>query len=167
MNIVIGTILLWAVALLLVWRLARTTPGHLPELAARTRETMLFMVPRMVAGLVGAGFMAELMPVGQVQRFFGEGSGMGGVALAAALGAATPGGPFIAFAIGAAALKAGAVWAPLMAYVTSWSAMNLNRAFTYELPLMGRRFTLIRAAISLPLALVLGGLVLAGGALAR
>lgn len=162
MNILIGTVLLWALALWVLARMRAGAPDDLPAVLARTRQTLVFMAPRVVAGLVGAGFMAELLPVGQVERAFGPGSGIGGVVLATALGAVTPGGPFVAFAIGAAALKAGAAWAPLMAYVTAWSAMNLNRAIVYELPLMGRRFTLIRAAVSLPLALVLGGLVLVG-----
>jgi uncharacterized membrane protein YraQ (UPF0718 family) len=159
-NILIGTLLLWGLAFWVLARMRKVAPGNLPTVWAKARETLVFMVPRVVAGLVGAGFMAELLPVERVERFFGAGSGVGGVVLATVLGAATPGGPFVAFAIGASALKAGASWAPLMAYVTCWSVVNLNRAIAYELPMMGRQFTLLRAAISLPLALVLGLVVL-------
>jgi len=160
MNIVIGTILLWGLAFLMLQRLRRTAPEHIAPVYARAKATMLFMIPRIFVGLVGAGFLAELLPVDQIERYFGEGSGLGGVALASILGAATPGGPFVAFAIGASALKAGAGWAPLMAYITAWSVMNLNRSVAYELPLMGRRFLLVRTAVSLPLPLVLGALLL-------
>ncbi|ARE41643.1 hypothetical protein RGUI_3502 [Rhodovulum sp. P5] len=160
MNILIGTVLLWILALVLLRKLWRESPEHLAPLFARTRKTMTFMMPRVVAGLVGAGFMAELLPVDHIDQYFGDAAGFGGVVLATALGAATPGGPFVAFAIGAAALKAGAAWAPLIAYVTSWSVMNLNRTIAYELPLMGRRFVLLRSAVSLPMPLILGGLVL-------
>lgn len=162
MNILIGTVLLWALALELLRRLRRQDAQALAPVFARTREMMIFMIPRIFVGLVGAGFMAELLPVGQIDRYFGAGSGAGGMVLATVLGAATPGGPFVAFAIGAAALKAGAGWAALMAYVTSWSVVNLNRSFAYELPLMGRRFLLIRSLVSLPLPLILGGLMLLG-----
>lgn len=160
LNIVIGTVLLWALAFWVLARMRQVAPGEVAAVWARTRQTLVFMVPRVLAGLIGAGFMAELLPVDQVERLFGAGSGVGGVLLATALGAATPGGPFVAFAIGAAALKAGAGWAPLMAYVTCWSAINLNRAIAYELPMMGRKFTLLRGAISLPLGVVLGLIVL-------
>lgn len=160
MNILIGTVLLWALALVLLGRLKRSAPAQLPALFAQVRATILFMAPRILAGLVGAGFMAELLPLEHIERQFGTGAGFGGVVLATILGAATPGGPFVAFAIGAAALQAGAGTPALMAYVTSWSAVNLNRAIAYELPLMGRRFTLLRAAISVPLPLVLGGAML-------
>jgi uncharacterized membrane protein YraQ (UPF0718 family) len=160
MNIVIGSVLLWALALAVLRRMRRDAPEHLPALWVQTRERLVFMVPRVFAGLIGAGFLAELMPVEHIDEYFGDSAGLGGVVLATALGAATPGGPFVAFAIGAAALEAGAGWAALIAYVTCWSVINLNRAIAYELPLMGRHFTLLRAAISLPLPLVLGVLVL-------
>jgi len=161
MNILIGTILLGALAVFALRQMRRHAPDDLPELWGRVRETMVFMVPRIFAGLIGAGFMADLLPVDHIEDYFGQDAGLFGVILATPLGAITPGGPFVAFAIGAAALKAGAGWAPLVAYVTSWSVVNLNRTIAYELPLMGRRFTLLRIAVSLPLPLILGGLVLA------
>lgn len=160
MNILIGTILLWALAWAVLQRLKDHAPEHLVDVLQRSRATVTFLIPRVFVGLVGAGFMAELLPVDQIETWFGESAGLGGVLLASAVGMATPGGPFVAFAIGAAALKAGAAWAPLMAFVTAWSVMNLNRAIAYELPLMGRHFLLIRSAASLPVPLILGLVVL-------
>lgn len=141
-------------------RVRATSPDNLNAAIARAKSTIVFMIPRIIAGLVGAGFLAELLPVDQIERLFGENAGFGGVILASLLGALTPGGPFVAFAIGASSLKAGATLAPLIAYITAWSTMNLNRSITYELPLMGRQFLLIRLAASLPLSFVLGGLLL-------
>lgn len=160
MNILIGTVLLWALALAMLNRLRQQAPDTLAELRQRALTTMTFMVPRLIVGLIGAGFMAELLPVDRIEQMFGESAGLTGVGLASVFGALTPGGPFVAFAIGAAALKAGAAWGPLMAYVTAWSVMNLNRSIAYELPLMGRRFLLLRSFISLPLPLLLGVLML-------
>lgn len=160
MNILIGTLLLWALALALLWRLYAHAPDRLPDVLRRARATTTFMIPRVLVGLIGAGFLAELLPVDQIDRFFGAQSGLAGVSLAAVFGMGTPGGPFVAYAIGAAALKAGAGWAPLMAYVTAWSVMNLNRSIAYELPLMGRHFMLLRSLVSLPVPLILGALVL-------
>ena len=161
MNILIGTILLWALAWAVMRRLKDHAPEHLGDVLRRSRATVTFLIPRVFVGLVGAGFMAELLPVNRIEAWFGESAGLGGVLLASAVGMATPGGPFVAFAIGAAALKAGAAWAPLMAFITAWSVMNLNRAIAYELPLMGRHFLLIRSVASLPVPLILGILVLA------
>ncbi len=160
MNILIGTVLLWGLAALLFRRLQMTMPEALPVVLARAKSTIFFMVPRIFVGLVGAGFMAELLPLDHIERLFGENAGVAGIFLATLAGLATPGGPFVALAIGAAALKAGAGWPALMTYVTAWSAVNLNRAIAYELPLMGRRFLLIRSAISLPMPLILGCVML-------
>jgi len=160
MNILIGTIVLIIAAVFIIRHMRRTAPENLPQIFAKTRETTIFMVPRIFAGLIGAGFLAELLPVDQVERFFGEGAGMVGVIIATAFGAITPGGPFVAFAIGASSLKAGAAIAPLMAYVTAWCLLNFNRSLSYEYAFMGRRFLYIRLLISLPAPLLLGGLLL-------
>lgn len=160
MNILIGTILL-GLAAAAIWRhLRRTNPDALPEIAARSRNTVIFMVPRIFAGLIGAGFMAALLPVDQIERLFGDNSGALGVALASVAGILTPGGPFVAFAIGASALKAGATLPPMMAYITAWSVLNVNRTLTYEIPFMGRRLTWIRLLASIPAPLLIGGLLL-------
>ena len=160
MNILIGTVLLAFGATMMLRHLARHQNAALPDVFSRTRQTVLFMVPRIFAGLIGAGFLAALLPVDQVERFFGDSAGLTGVLFATLLGALTPGGPFVAFAIGASALKAGAALAPLMAYVTAWCVFNLNRMLAYEMSFMGRRFTVIRHVISIPVPLVLGGLLL-------
>ncbi|WP_081805503.1 hypothetical protein [Actibacterium mucosum] len=160
MNILIGTILLAIGAATMLRHLSRTQPDALPDIFTRTKQTTTFMVPRIFAGLIGAGFLAALLPVDQVERFFGESAGVTGVLFATLLGALTPGGPFVAFAIGASALKAGAALAPLMAYVTAWCIFNFNRALAYEMSFMGRRFTAIRHIVSLPVPIILGCLLL-------
>ncbi|WP_372604053.1 hypothetical protein [Actibacterium sp.] len=160
MNILIGTIFLWALALFALRLLRKSRPEAVPAVIARARTTTIYLVPRVFAGLLGAGFMAELLPVDKIEQYFGEGSGLIGVGLASVLGVVTPGGPFVAFAVGASALKAGAGWAPLVAYVTAFSVININRSLVYEIPLMGRQFTLIRMLVSVPLSLVLGGIAL-------
>lgn len=160
MNILIGSVLLALGALFMLRHLSRRNPEALGDIFAQTRQTVTFMIPRIFAGLIGAGFLAELLPVDQVERFFGDSAGITGVAFATLLGALTPGGPFVAFAIGASSLKAGAALAPLMAYVTAWCVFNLNRMITYEMAFMGRRFTWIRHIVSAPVPLVLGGLLL-------
>jgi uncharacterized membrane protein YraQ (UPF0718 family) len=160
MSIVIGTILLWGGAAYLLRRLWRNDRALFHEALSRSRTTFLFILPRVAVGLIGSGFLAELLPEDHIGSLFGYEAGFTGVMLATFFGAVTPGGPFVAFAIGAAALKAGASEAALVAYVTSWSVFCLNRSFAYELPILGARFMTTRWALSLPVPFLIGSIVM-------
>jgi uncharacterized membrane protein YraQ (UPF0718 family) len=116
-----------------------------------------FTAPRIVVALLGAGFFAELLPPEQVRALFGEGAGVSGVLLAIALGPITPGGAFVSFAVGAAALKAGATSSLVVTYVTSWSLFSASRFLAYELPLMGRQLALRRLLLCLPVPFLIAG----------
>lgn len=116
----------------------------------------LFMVPRILAGLIGAGFLAALLPQQMVARAFGAEAGLTGILLGTLFGALSPGGPFVALAIGAAALKAGSGTGALIAYITSWSLFALTRTLSYEVPIMGARFTRLRLLLALPAPILLG-----------
>jgi hypothetical protein len=93
-----------------------------------------------------------------VMAWLGPGSGFGGISLAALAGALTPGGPVVGFAIGAAALKAGAGLPQVMAFVTGWSLYTINRVLVWEIPTMPVRFVVIRMVISAPFPFVVAGL---------
>ena len=159
MNILIGTVVLWGLALWMLRKMQGQEAEDRAAMWARSKATVIFMLPRIFVGLLGAGFLAVLLPVDQIEQNFGTESGLMGITLATIFGLITPGGPFVAYAIGAAAMKAGATLAPLMAYVTAWSIVNLNRSIAYELPLMGRHFLLLRTILSVPVPMVLGLLV--------
>jgi uncharacterized membrane protein YraQ (UPF0718 family) len=159
-NILIGTILLIALAAALLGHLRRTQPEAVPEAFRRTGETMVFLLPRLAVGLTGAGFLAALLPAELIARVFGEQSGVSGVLLATLAGVVTPGGPFVAFAIAASGLKAGAGIAAAAAYVVSWSVICLTRSLTWELPVLGAGFTLARWAVSVPVPLIIGLILL-------
>jgi hypothetical protein len=160
MSILIGTALLWAACICLIYRLWRNDKVLLHEAYRRSLSTAAFIAPRIAAGLIGAGFLAELLPHDNIAMLFGEGAGFRGIVLASLFGPLTPGGPFVAFAIGAAALKAGAGEAALISYVTSWSVNCLNRDMVYEMPLLGARFMRLRWLLSLPAPLILGGIAM-------
>ena len=103
MSILIGTALLWAASLWLIQHLWRTDKPLLHAAFRRSLSTAAFIAPRIAVGLIGAGFLAELLPQDNMAMLFGESAGFRGVVLAALCGPLTPGGPFVAFAIGAAA----------------------------------------------------------------
>ena len=156
MNILIGTVAIWIIALWLLSLLRARHPDRVPELWTKCRSLFLFMLPRIFVGLIGAGFMAALLPETLVAQSFGREAGLMGVVFAMGAGALTPGGPFVAFAIGAAALKAGAGVGALVAYVSAWCVVCVMRTLAYELPMMGSQFAWIRIAVSLPFVLILG-----------
>lgn len=148
MNILIGTVLIGAVAFWLWTRLPNAEWRWASYRAAY--QTMLFTLPRVLIALLGAGLFTELLPAEQVQRLFGEQAGLRAIILAIGLGPITPGGAFVSFAIAAAALKAGAAPLAAIAYVTSWSLFSTTKIFAYELGFMGRSATVTRLTISLP-----------------
>lgn len=156
MNVLIGTVIIWMAAIWLIAHLKQTQPDKLPEVFSRARMLFIFMLPRVLIGLVGAGFLAALLPAELVEQAFGQSAGVSGVLLGTAFGVITPGGPFTAFAVSAAALKAGAGLGALLAYITSWSVFCLLRTIVYESSFMGARFAAQRVLISLPFVVVLG-----------
>ena len=160
MNVVIGTVMIWAAALWTLRHLRRISPERLPHVRAEAQHLFLIMLPRTIIGLTGAGFMAELLPQDDVRALFGPGSGLAGVMLASGLGALVPGGPVVAFAVGAAALKAGAGVGALLAFITGWSICSMTRTLTHEAAIMGWSFLGRRLLVSWPAPLVIGAVSL-------
>jgi len=131
-------------------------PGAHREAGARTRETFLALAPRLPFALIAAECLGRLLPREHVAALLGSESGLAGTLLAALLGGFLPGGPMVAFPLAIALFRAGAEQAPLVALITAWSLLALNRTLLFEVPLMGARFTLKRIAVSLPLPILAG-----------
>ena len=108
------------------------------------------LMPRIMLGVIGAGFVAALLPQDVVARWLGADSGATGLAIAMPGGAFTPGGPVIGFSIGAAALKGGAGTPQVIAYITAWALFAVQRMFIWELGVMPPRLVWLRIAASLP-----------------
>ncbi|WP_316859535.1 hypothetical protein [uncultured Cohaesibacter sp.] len=154
MNIIIGTVIIGAAA---IW-MWRALPNGVWRLAAyrNTFDTLKFTFPRILIALLGASFFAELLPTEHMQDWFGKDTGLQGLLMATIVGPITPGGAFVSFAIGAAALKAGAGVANVLAYVTSWTLFSSTRILGYEVPMMGRQTALFRIMICLPIPFLVG-----------
>jgi uncharacterized membrane protein YraQ (UPF0718 family) len=144
------TALLFAIAAGCFWLAWRRHDGTAEAATREAWADFLHLMPRLAVGVIGAGFIAKAMPQDVVVAWLGPASGVGGVAVAALAGAATPGGPVVGFAIGAAALKAGAGLPQVVAFVTAWSLYTLNRMLVWEIPVMPMRFVLVRSLVSLP-----------------
>jgi uncharacterized membrane protein YraQ (UPF0718 family) len=109
------------------------------------------LIPRIMLGVVGSGYIAAMLPQEVVGRWLGADSGVAGLVIAVLGGAFTPGGPVIGFSIGAAALKGGAGTPQVIAYVTAWALFAVQRLFIWELGVMPPRIVWLRLVASLPL----------------
>lgn len=163
MSALIVDIILWgSVAVLgfIAWQ-----RGRLVLVTAVREGSMDFIniVPRIALGVIGAGYIAAVIPSEVITGWLGPDSGWLGVLMAAVAGAATPGGPVIGFSLGAVALKAGAGPPQVVAYVIAWALFAFQRLLLWEIPFMPARFVWFRAAVSLPFPFVAAAIAMAIG----
>ncbi|NKB27316.1 MAG: hypothetical protein GKR99_07060 [Rhodobacteraceae bacterium] len=112
----------------------------------RFAEQFAKLVPRMLCALVGAGFVATLIPKQLIAGPLGPDAGLLALPVAAAAGLMVPSGPVISFAIAAVFAKAGASTPALITFLTSWSIFAVHRILIFELPLVGASFFRLRIA---------------------
>ena len=121
------------------------------------------LLPRIGVGVVGSGYIAEVLPKALIAPWLGPESGLIGVLIATVGGALTPGGPVVGFSIGAAALKSGAGAPQVIAYTTAWALYAIHRLVMWEVPMMPPRIVWLRAAVSLPLPFLAAAAAIALG----
>jgi hypothetical protein len=147
-------ILLWLVVGALAFLAAMRGRVLLNDGARDGAIEFIKLLPRIGIGVVGSGFVAEVLPRELIGPWLGPESGLLGVALATLGGALTPGGPVVGFSIGAAALKSGAGAPQVIAYSTAWALYAIHRLLMWEVPMMPARMVWLRAAVSLPLPFI-------------
>lgn len=123
-------------------------------------DLLLFIIPRVGAAVLIAAFLQLLVPREVVSRLIGEKAGIGSVLIATIAGIFTPGGPLTSFPIVIALYSAGANKGALVAYLSAWAMVGLQRTLVWELPLMGPEFTMIRVGASLILPVIAGTIAL-------
>lgn len=121
-----------------------------------TVQLALYIVPRVGGALLMAAFLQILVPREIVARLIGERAGLSGILVATVAGALTPGGPLTSFPIVVALYAAGAGKGALVAYITSWAMLGMQRVLVWEYPLLGADFTLLRLAASAALPVIAG-----------
>ena len=141
MSLGLSILIALLLALVLVARWRREPPG---PIAKRAVEQFAKLVPRMVCALIGAGFLAELLPKESIATFLGPQAGYWALLIAAVTGLIVPAGPVISFPIAVVFAKSGASTAALVTFITSWSLFTLHRVLIYELPLLGPSFLRMR-----------------------
>ena len=87
-----------------------------------------------------------------------HGSGARGLVIGMTLGSVTPGGPMTHFPVIASLFKMGVGVGPLVAYLTAWSLLGLQRIIMWEIPFLGPKVVAVRVAVSFVFPLVAGWL---------
>jgi hypothetical protein len=149
-SIVIG-FLLWGLVGALALAAAVRSKALFREGMREGARDFVVLIPRVMIGVVGSGYIAAVMPQDVIAAWIGPNSGFFGITVAAAAGAMTPGGAVVGFSVGAAALKSGAGAPQVIAYTTAWSLYTLQRLINWEIHMMPPRVVWLRAAISIPL----------------
>lgn len=153
-----------AAMLAVAWAmLARRQPEAVRPCLVNATGEIRKIAWRIPFALLFAAFLAALLPPELVLRTLGTDTGVWGVLTATVVGALLPGGPFVSFPIALGLAERGAGMAQLVALITSWSVLAVQRALVFEVPLMGWRFTTLRLVTSLVLPLLAGIAVLALG----
>lgn len=114
------------------------------------------VAPRIGAAMLLAALVQVLLPRDHVARWIGARSGWRGLVIASVVGAVTPGGPMTSFPVVAALYAAGADRGALIAYVTSWALLGMQRVLIWEAPFLGKDFVVMRLAVSWCLPLLAG-----------
>ena len=119
-------------------------------------ELMAFIAPRVGAAVLIAAFLQILVPREVISRLIGENAGIKSVLIATVAGSLTPGGPLTSFPIVIALYTAGANKGALVAYLSSWAIIGMQRIIVWELPLLGPDVTAIRVGASVLLPIIAG-----------
>ena len=109
-----------------------------------------------IAAFLISSMLVLILPKEQIQQWLGKESGLRGISIGTVLGALTPGGPFLTFPILVGFWKSGTGIGTIIAYLTSWSLLGINRIFVWELPFFGPKFVIVRIGISLLVPIILG-----------
>lgn len=119
-------------------------------------DLFLFIMPSLIAGMLLAASLRQLVEPGALGRWMGAESGWRGLVVATVAGMAMPGGPMVAFPLVLVLAGAGADRGTLVAFISAWTLNGFQRVLVYEAPLLGIEFALLRMLVSLPFPIFMG-----------
>jgi hypothetical protein len=156
LTFLIVNLLLWVLVAGLGLTAAVRSKALFREGATEGARDFVMLLPRIMIGVVGSGYIAAIMPQDLITTWIGPNSGILGITIATLAGAVTPGGAVVGFSVGAAALKGGGGAPQVIAYSTAWSLYALTRLINWEVAMMPPRVVWLRAAVSIPLPFLAG-----------
>ncbi|MGH9460671.1 MAG: hypothetical protein ACRD1X_05610 [Vicinamibacteria bacterium] len=151
-----SALLIWTLALVLSG-LAYARPGDDHKIGFRLAvDQFKDIMPRVILTILTAGFLGSLIPQELMASWLGANTGFVGILVASVAGGLVPGGPMLSFPIAVVLLNTGAGIPQLTAFLAAWSVFAVHRMISYEIPLMGWRFSMVRLVSSLALPVVSG-----------
>lgn len=126
------------------------------EALVRDARLLVGLLPRVCVALSIAALIWFLLPRDRISGLVGQESGIRGLMVATIAGTVTPGGPSSAYALLAVLAASGADRGALIAYITAWATLGLQRILVWDVPFMGSEFAVLRMLVSLPLPIVAG-----------
>ncbi len=117
---------------------------------------ILGLFPRVLVALSIAALIWVMMPRDKMSALVGAESGLRGLVIAAAAGTVTPGGPSSAYSLLAVLAVSGADRGALIAYITAWATLGMQRILIWDVPFMGEEFAILRFVVGLPLPILAG-----------
>ncbi|MGR3495952.1 hypothetical protein [Citreimonas sp.] len=114
------------------------------------------LMPRVIVALSIASLVFYMLPRDRISGLVGQESGFRGLLVATAAGTVTPGGPSSAYALLAVLGAAGADRGAMVAYITAWALLGVQRILVWDVPFMGAEFAILRLFVSLPLPVIAG-----------
>lgn len=134
-----------AVVAVLYFTIYRRT-GFFPlGTVGKAAQLMAGILPRMVLGILLGVAVAELLPREIIEGWLSDRSGWRGHAVGWAAGAVAPiGMPFVLYPLAAGMMAGGAGVGPIVTFLTASALFGPMRIITFELPILGGGFFLLR-----------------------
>lgn len=151
-----GQAVLWVLALIALGACLRRGPMTARKATVDAGQNLLKILPMFAVALPMAAFLAELIPADAAVGWIGPDSGFMGIVVASVAGGFMPGGPFVTFPLVLAFAKAGAGVPQMAALITGWSIFAIHRIVTWEYPVLGWRFVVLRLVSAMPLPILAG-----------
>lgn len=133
--------------------------GGMPLVSAGLRggiDLLVRFAPVILVSFLAAGFAERLIPQEWVRERLDAGSGLVGILLGTGVGVITPAGPFVSMPIAAVMLRSGAGAGPVIAFLSAWALISVQRFVAWEVPILGLRFAAIRYGICAVLPVIAG-----------
>ena len=119
-------------------------------------KVLVDTMPRVMVAVASAGLLWVLIPRDRIAAMVGRGSGVFGLVAATCAGVATVGGPTAAFPLLAILGSVGADRGVMVAYITAWATLGLQRILTWDVPMMGAEFSVLRFVSTMALPILAG-----------
>ncbi|MEA2123207.1 permease [Dehalococcoides mccartyi] len=145
-SMIIPTIIL-AVVAVVVSIIAYNKNGAHTEGFKAAWDIFIQVLPMMVLAFIIAGMLRVIIPQETISQWLGQESGFKGVLIGTALGGLMPGGPYSCMPSAAGLLGGGAGAGTMVAFMTGWSLLAVNR-LPLEIGMLGWKFALIRLAVT-------------------